>query len=159
VIKIPKVVQDWLYMDQWPAFKRDIQLFTGPLAGSGCSYSYRANVVTIQSSWGSVEGNLPYYGVEVKNTNRYLFAPFCATDQTVNWKQRTRLGFSTKSVFKLYAFGMSTQFVINIEPFKVPACGAKQPGFLLGPYVGVGWDAADGHSYNVFDSRFPCLAI
>jgi hypothetical protein len=57
VIKIPQVVQGWLYMDQWPSIKKSMAFYVGPLAGSSCSYSYRASVLTIQSSWTSVRSS------------------------------------------------------------------------------------------------------
>ena len=143
-------------MDQWPSLSVRADTSVGPLAGSGCSYSYRANVMTVQGTWTGAVGSPPSYGAEIIGYNRYIFAPLCATDQGQN--SQIRLGFSSRYVAKFYAFGMSTQYSLNAEPSKIPACGARQAGFLVVPYEGVGWDAADGYSYNMVNIPFNCLA-
>jgi hypothetical protein len=151
---IPKAVRDWL-----PALKASIaRALVGSLSGSGCSGSFSRGVLLAVSSIGVTIGNIPYLGAELKLTNRFLTGMICADDQQKF--SNCRLGQSVFLTAAVYAFGMGREYVIQLEPMMSPACGNRQLGFgsLAMGFIGTGWDADDGYSYNMYESSF-CRCI
>ncbi len=134
------------------------QVHSGQLWGSGCSGSFSNGVSVSVGSLGLSIGSIPYLGAEVRLTTRFLTGMLCASDQKKFSK--CRLGQSIYITAAVYAFGMGKEYVVQVEPFRSPACGYQQFGFgnLAMGYVGTGWDASDGFSYNMYETSF-CRCI